>query len=231
MSKYTHIFFDLDHTLWDFEKNSEETLLHLFDQNGLHRHGIGESATFVSLYREINVRMWEQYHRGEIRKEHLRTQRFVEALTTMGFPETLIPGRMWEQYLQICPTKTALMPGAMETLVYLKEKYSISIITNGFEGTQQMKVKHSGLDKFIDHILTSEKAGFQKPESGIFSRLLELNGAEARQTLMVGDNLEADIAGAKNAGIDQVWFNPEQQRGALAPTFEIRGLSELQALL
>lgn len=228
---YKHLFFDLDHTLWDFEKNSEETLVHLYYHYGLKELGIHHPDRLVETYRRINHHLWDLYNRGLIEKKVLREKRFTDSLMELGVEEDKVPQGMWELYLQICPTKTNLFPGALEMLEYLSEKYQLSVITNGFEETQGRKLHHSGLASYFKYLLTSEKAGYQKPRPEIFNMLLEMNQAACTETIMIGDNYEADICGAVAAGLDHVYFNPERTVHEYNIQVEIHSLYQLKDLL
>jgi len=229
--KYKHIFFDLDHTLWDFEKNSEETLVHLYYHYGLKNYNVTHPDIFIETYRRINHQMWDLYNRGLIDKETLRKKRFTDAFAELGIGEDKIPGDIWDLYLQICPTKTNLFPHAIEVLEYLHGQYCISIITNGFEETQHRKIRHSGIAPYITHLLTSEKAGFAKPDPRIFQHLAQLCRADFCDTIMIGDSIEADINGAKAAGIDHVFFNPEKIEHQYELQHEIHSLLFLKDIL
>lgn len=231
MSKYSHVFFDLDHTLWDFEKNAEETLIELFHHYNLSQFKDFTSKDFVRLYNENNKTLWDHYHKGKIDKEYLRTARFNLTFEQMGVPQNNIPTDIWELYLDICPTKPHLMPGAIEVLEYLKPKYHISIITNGFEKVQKIKLEHSGLKPYIDLMVSSEYLGVQKPDPAIFNHTLEKSKAKNHQTIMIGDNQETDIAGAKNAGIKAVWYNATESEIFEEPDYQITHLLQLTDVL
>lgn len=229
--QYKHLFFDLDHTLWDFEKNAEETILHLYDTYQLHQFGKFTSTDFYKKYSYINHRMWRQYHEGKITQLELRVQRFTLTLTKLGLEPHQVPEGLHEAFTTICPTKTAVFPFTHETLSYLKSKYVLHIITNGFKDVQAIKLAASNLGQYFSEVITSESVGCTKPDSRIFQHALECAGGKPEQCLMIGDSLEADILGAKNAGIDQVFFNPARKRHAQQVTYEISCLSELQRLL
>lgn len=229
--KYKHIFFDLDHTLWDFEKNSQETLEHLYHHYGLKNFGVHHPDDFIAVYEKINHAMWAQYGRGEIDKATLREKRFTDSFAALGVDEAHIPQGIWQLYLDICPTKTNVFPHALEVLEYLHNKYTLSIITNGFEETQHRKLSHSGIAPFISHVLTSESIGFAKPDPRIFEHLLNTHGADIREAIMIGDNIETDIGGAKAAGLDHIFFNPEKMPHSYVVQTEIHSLLQLKELL
>lgn len=233
MKRYTHLLFDLDHTLWDFEKNSEETLHTLFDRFALGQHGKFDSDSFYRKYKFVNTRLWDLYNKGKISQEELRSARFVKTLTGLGLGTHQIPAGISEAYTALCPTKTAVFPYTFEVLDYLRPKYSLHIITNGFKEVQYIKMNSSKLNSYFKEIVTSECCGYKKPDKRIFEHTLERIQVTADQCLMIGDNLECDIAGARQAGIDQVYFNPEKARTKRRPkpTYQIRCLSELKSIL
>ena len=231
MKTYTHLFFDLDHTLWDFEKNSEETLKHLFEVYNLSRYGFSFDD-FFRKYSYVNKRLWQLYNVGKVNQEQLRRTRFHKTLRDLGVPQDEIPVELEQEYLRICPTKSACFPFTHEALSYLKTKYQLHIITNGFKESQLQKISNSNLKAYFGEVITSECSGFAKPDRRIFQHALErVNWSDTKTCIMIGDNLEADILGAQNAGIDQVFFNPEQKPLPLKPTYEIACLSELQRIL
>jgi putative hydrolase of the HAD superfamily len=229
--EYKHLFFDLDHTLWDFEKNAAETIFHLYEMFELHQFGKFTSTDFYKKYSYINHRMWRQYYEGKITQQELRIQRFSQTLTKLGLEPGQVPAGLHEAFTSICPTKTAVFPFTHETLAYLKNKYVLHIITNGFQDVQAIKMAASNLGQYFSGVITSESVGCTKPDKRIFEHALECAGVQASECLMIGDSLEADILGAKNAGIDQVFFNPERKRHAQRVTYEISCLSELQKIL
>lgn len=230
-NKYEHIFFDLDHTLWDFEKNSQETLEHIYHQYKLKDFGVHHPDAFIEVYEKINHAMWDLYNRGLMDKATLREKRFTDSFIALGVDAAHVPQGIWEQYLAICPTKTNLFPHAIEVLQYLNQKYTLSIITNGFEETQHRKISHSGIAPYISHMVTSEKAGFAKPDPRIFEYVISLNNTTPSLTIMIGDNADTDIGGAKAAGIDHVFFNPLQQQHGHTMQHEIHSLLQLKDIL
>ena len=230
MKTYSHIFFDLDHTLWDFEKNSEETIQYLFDEFKLSRYNFSY-LDFYRKYSYVNKRLWQLYNAGKINQQQLRHTRFNKTLRDLGVPVNEIPFELENEYIRICPTKAGVFPFTHETLAYLKSKYTLHIITNGFRESQEIKITASNLNPYFSEVITSECTGFAKPDKRIFQHALERANCTAGNCLMVGDNLEADILGAQNAGLDQVFFNPEQRPHPLKVTYEISCLSELQRIL
>jgi putative hydrolase of the HAD superfamily len=228
---YKHLFFDLDHTLWDFDANARETLLELYDTYRLTELGIDSAEKFIEVYTDHNHRLWRDYHNGLISKEQLRSSRFRLTFEHFELPEHLIPHQFEDDYVSICPTKTNLFEGTHEVLSALKSNYKLHIITNGFLESQEMKMSRTNLKQYFDQVFISEVIGLYKPDIALFNHALEAVGAESHQVLMIGDSLEADILGAKNAGIDQVYFNPLSDPHNYEITYEINKLHELLALL
>ncbi|RAU82130.1 YjjG family noncanonical pyrimidine nucleotidase [Pontibacter arcticus] len=233
MKQYTHIIFDLDHTLWDFEKNSEETIHTLYEQFELAQYGKFDSDSFYKKYKFVNNRLWDEYNKGKISQKELRNARFLKTLTGLGLGTHQIPAGISEAYIELCPTKTAVFPFTFEVLDYLQPKYGLHIITNGFKEVQHIKMTTSKLNPYFKEIVTSECCGYKKPDKRIFEHTLDLIGVTPDQCLMIGDNLDCDINGAREAGIDQVYFNPEKTATKLRPkpTHHIHCLSELKSIL
>ncbi len=231
MKQYKAIFFDLDHTLWDFELNSEEALLELYDQHLLQHLGVLNVKDFIRNYRKVNHEMWDDYHHNRISKETLRFGRFSRALQSFQIFDDLLAENLSMQYLQICPVKTNLFPHTIEVLDHLKEKYSLHIITNGFKEVQYLKIRNSGIEKYFDHIHISEEVGFKKPEPEIFLHATKSAGTTTDNCIMIGDNLDTDIKGAMNVGLDHILFNPEKIAISVKVNKEISSLQELLHLL
>lgn len=229
--KYRHLFFDLDHTLWDFETNADETLRELFLTHKLARYGSFTVERFVSVYSDINTALWRLYQANKITQQQLRAVRFVRALTRLGVPEEEIPVNISADFMDILPRKSAVFPHTHELLAYLKPKYNLHLITNGFNDIQAIKLASSNLTDYFQEIITSEHSGHLKPDPRMFQHALARTGATAPESLMIGDNLECDVLGACNAGIDQVYFNPAKRGHRMQITYEISCLSELRALL
>jgi putative hydrolase of the HAD superfamily len=232
MKNYKHIFFDLDHTLWDFETNSKTALREIYDENGLLELGVPSFEEFHEKYVPINDRYWARYHNGIVDKQKVRFGRFYDTLALFGLKDDVLAERMAESYIVNSPRMTALFPDAVDVLVYLQNKqYKLHLITNGFAEVQWIKIEHSGLKPFFEHIIISEEVGTQKPDKAIFEIAMERAKALCDECLMVGDNYNTDIVGAKNAGIDQIFFNPNKNRKKEPVTYEITRLIEIQDIL
>lgn len=230
-SKYQHLFFDLDHTLWDFETNSQEALLDLYQRYDLEHQLNAPVQDFLKAYYQINDALWKLYREGKVTKADLRHQRFQKAFHSFGPLEEEVIAKFEEEYMSLAPQKTALMPGTLEMLSNLKGHFNMHIITNGFEETQKVKLQGSGLAPFFEVLMCSDTLGINKPESKIFVSALKEAGAHRKNSLMIGDNLQVDILGARNTGIDQVYYNPQGESHTEKPTLEIRHWSELPAYL
>ena len=231
MKKYKHIFFDLDHTLWDFETNSKQALQQIYDEQKLKERGIPIFENFHNRYVPINDRYWARYHNNIVSKEKLRLGRFHDTLKEFGVNDEALAETMAQSYIDISPKMTALFADAVEVLKYLQEKYTLHLITNGFAEVQWIKIEHSGLKPFFEHIIVSEEVGTQKPDKAIFEIAMERAKTNKDESIMIGDNYNTDIVGARNAGMDQIFFNPKKNRKREPVTFEISTLIELKEIL
>ena len=228
---YHHLFFDLDHTLWDFEANSRLTLLDLYARHNLELQLKTDYDSFYTAYIKVNDSKWALYRKGGITKERLRAERFQETFSNFGFNDLEFSAIFEKEYLSICPHKTQLLPGTEELLEYLKNRYELHVITNGFAETQKTKMQKSGLEFFFESMISSEEVGVNKPAPEIFRQSLARTGAAPKTSLMIGDNLQADIVGAQSVGMDQVYYNPLKIKHTEKPTFEIAHLLEMKDFL
>jgi putative hydrolase of the HAD superfamily len=232
MSKtYKYIFFDLDHTLWDFDKNSENTLRQLYNEYTLDKRGILSFTEFYEVYSAHNDRLWERFRNGYIKREELRWKRVWLTLLDFKVADTNLAYEMSAAYLEILPTQTVLTPFAKELLEHCKGKYILHLITNGFETTQWQKLQYSGIASYFGEVITSEKSNSIKPHREIFDYALKTTGAVAEDSIMIGDAIDIDILGALNAGWDQVYYNPAKKVHGRKPTYEVGCLSEIMTLL
>ena len=231
-SSYKCIFFDLDHTLWDYETNSKETLLELYASYDLRAKGVYEFQDFMDRFKVVNTKLWDLYDRGEITSEIIRKERFKQILEHFNAYDETLSENISRDYLHDCPKKCNLMPQAIDVLNYLSEKkYTLAVITNGFEEIQNTKLCSGKLEHYFKHVITSQKAGHRKPAKEIFEYAMKANSVVASESIMIGDNLLTDIAGAKNASIDTVFYNPDQISHTTEVKHEIRSLVELQNIL
>ena len=224
------IFFDLDHTIWDFEKNAEETLIELFDTYQFGGLGISSPDTFIKTYNRNNHRLWALYHNGKINKSELREARFADTFVELGIDPRLLPKAFETDYLRLCPQKTNLFPNAHETLGYLQEKYTLHLISNGFADASETKVTRCNLKKYFSTIVISEAVGVHKPHPQIFHYAVTNAKTAISESVMVGDSIEADIRGAQNVGMDAIYFNPNKAEVPLDVKQSISRLDELKSI-
>ena len=228
---YEHLFFDLDHTLWDFETNSQKVLREIYTEMDLGQYGIGSFERFHETYLPVNAQYWARYHHKQLNKEDLRVGRFMETLRRFNIHDIVLARTIANYYTDRSPYQTALFPDTEEVLEYLAKHYVMHIITNGFEEIQEIKIRQSGLEKYFKQIFISEHVGHQKPNREIFIHALDQAGASADKALMIGDNMQTDILGAKAVGMDQCFFNPSQTKHRDKATYEIAALIELKSFL
>lgn len=230
--KYRYVFFDLDDTLWDFHENAKLSLQDIYNKWELN-HYFEDFETFFQFYVHRNAELWEAYGKGEITREYLMMERFLYPLSMMGINDHELARKMGDHYLKILPTKTALKPFAKELLDYLSPKYPITLISNGFREVQYKKIRSCQIENYFSFIVLSEDAKALKPDTRIFEYALELNQAKPQETIMIGDSYIADILGAKNAGIDQVYFknNTKQSPEKFDCTYQISHLKEVLEIL
>ena len=229
---YRHLFFDLDHTLWDFDANALEALKDVYHQKKLADQGVDSFDKFYTHYLHHNAILWDRYHKGFITSEDLKWKRMWRTLLEFNIGSEPLAKEIGYEFLEVLPTKQQLFPHTHEILIYLKEKqYRLHLITNGFEKTQHQKLKHSGLSGYFEEVVTSEKSMYVKPQKEIFDFALQLTGAQLRESIMIGDNPDADIQGAVNAGMDSIFVNhtskPDIPSGA---THAIQHLKELETI-
>ena len=252
--KYRYFLFDLDRTLWDFDKNAKSALFKLVDSQQLeHLFGVTDKEEFFQRYEVINQALWKQYERGEILKEELRCNRFkftlqeildttpAGSLPAHSFPQEELHKfslAFGEQYLQFMSMETTLIEGAEEVLQFIKGNGGkVAIISNGFQGVQYRKLNTTPLHKYVDTVIISEEVGAMKPSPVIFRKALEsICGEEyykeapsraRNEAIMVGDDFPNDIEGAQIFGIDQFYYNPYNRECDGGPTYESQSLTDL----
>jgi putative hydrolase of the HAD superfamily len=231
MKIYKCILFDLDHTLWDYEKNSREALSELYVQFGLRERGVASEPDFLQTFYKINNELWDLYDRGLLHRDVIRKERFHRILMEHGVDDYDMSLKFSDEYLEHSPKKKNLIDGCKETLDYLLPRYPMVIVTNGFEEIQSTKLSSSGIEHYFKDVVTSARAGHKKPAKEIFEFALAENNVEARETIMIGDNLLTDIAGAKNASVDTVFYNPNKIEHQTEVNFEIETLRDLKNFL
>ena len=205
--KQTHItdvFFDLDHTLWDFDKNSEITFDTIFKNN----HPSVETKLFIEKYVPINQECWKLYQYDKITHEELRYNRLKHSFDAINYSisDSEIDV-IAEDYIRFLPENNHLFDGTLEILDYLSQNYKLHIITNGFAAVQYKKIDNSNLGSYFQTVTNSEMAGVKKPNPIIFDYALDLAKAKKENSIMIGDSLDADVQGALDAGLDAIFFN------------------------
>ena len=229
---YKNLFIDLDDTLWDTYHNNKECLEEVYTDYKFDRFYASFEAFFAT-YMPNNLSLWEQYREGAIDKPTLIVERFLHILRPFGISDPSYVIALNRDFLNRTTLKTRLIPGSIETLDYLKSAgYRLFILSNGFREVQSKKLFNAGLSPYIERMILSEDAGINKPHKQIFDFALINTNSRRSQSLMIGDSWDADIAGAFNAGMDQLWFNPEglPSKG-FEPTFTVKQLTEIKDIL
>lgn len=229
---YKDIFFDLDHTLWDFELNSKETMQELYDTYELATKGITDFDAFFTIYTAHNHRLWDRYSKGFIKQEELRWKRIYLSLLDFKVANEQLSKEMSVAFLGILPTKKKLFPHTNEILSYLQNKgYKMHLITNGFESVQLNKIKNASIEHYFTEVITSEASNSLKPNKEIFEFALKTSNATLHQSIMIGDNESADIQGGINIGMDTVFVNHLNVAPTVPATYTITHLKELEQIL
>jgi putative hydrolase of the HAD superfamily len=229
--KYKHLFFDLDHTLWDFDANSRETLADLYKIFDLEKKGVTDFDQFHRNYLVHNEMLWARYRNGYIKVDELRWKRMWLTLVDFKIGDEMLAREMGMRFLELLPDRKLLFPYTIEILEYLTaKKYQLHLITNGFEATQHSKLKNSGIDKYFIEVITSEGSNSLKPKKEIFDFALTRTKSTCEECIMIGDSIEADIQGAMDAGIDQVFVNYLRIPISVSPTYTVYSLKELEEI-
>ena len=228
---YKFLFFDLDHTLWDYHANSTKALTQLFHKYSLDSNF--ESATeFISIFNRHNDLLWEAYRQGNIKKDELRYKRFRDTFAEKELDNKELPLEIGDLYLEITPRLNTLFPHAIETLDYLASRgYEMYILTNGFLKTQEIKLENASIDKYFRKIFSSDELGINKPHKDFFHWVISSLHANKKDCLMIGDDEKVDVGGAKNYGIEAVWFNSFDKRKAEKAIITISDLAQLKEFL
>lgn len=230
MKKYTHLFFDLDRTLWDFEANAAEVLQGIYNEFELKIY-FKSFFNFSRCYHQINSVLWEKYRLGEISKDLLRWKRFYDTFFQFNCDDVELAKKIGNIYVERSSKSTILFPGTIETLSVLSKNYKQFILTNGFKEVQHVKVVNCKLAQYVERVFTSEEAGKMKPSEIFYNYVLEQLNVKPENCLMIGDDELSDVEGAKNCNIAQVLFNPENKKTNCTPTYEINKLSDLLNIL
>lgn len=229
--KYRHLFFDLDHTLWDFEVNAKECIQEMYHSNGLQERGIADFDAFFNCYSAHNERLWGDYTKGLIEQQELRWRRMWLALTDFAVEDEDLSKKMAVEFLERLPHKKNLFPYTIEILEYLTNKgYVLHLLTNGFEQVQHHKINNCNLRSYFTEVITSEASNSLKPNKAIFEYALTKSGAALAESIMIGDNLDADIQGGMNVGLDTVFVNHLNIPVPIQPTYTVYHLQELETI-
>jgi putative hydrolase of the HAD superfamily len=230
-SKYRHVFFDLDRTLWDFDAAAEVAFERIYEKYNLKSLGIPSAHEFHEVYHPLNEQLWVLYRADKITKDELNRTRFMKPLEHYGIHDTELADHLSEDYVYWSPRIVRLVPGTMELLDYLKPKYHLHLITNGFQEVQHTKLSGSGLEPYFETLTVSEEVGVKKPNPEIFLYALRKAHATAEESLMIGDEMAVDIDGARIAGMDTLLFNPNGEKVEGYRTYEVHDLLEIKELL
>ena len=203
------VFFDLDHTLWDFDKNSKLAYKRVFKQFKIDV----EFERFIKIYEPINLEYWKKYREERVTKEGLRRGRLIDSFKMLNIEySNLTIDKLADAYIEELPLDNHLLDGALHILEYLTKKYQLHIITNGFEEIQYKKLKNSGIFHYFSTITTSEEVGLKKPNPLVFMKALEKAITSPNNSVMIGDSFEADILGAKNIGMETIFYNYRNEK-------------------
>jgi YjjG family noncanonical pyrimidine nucleotidase len=225
---YRHLFFDLDHTLWDFDRNSAESITEMYETHRLADLGVPSADAFSQQFIAINHQLWDDFHRNLIDHAYIREHRFPMVFRALGLSNG---PDLNEVYLRLLSQKSHLIESARAVLDHLAGRYQLHIITNGFDDIQAVKMANADITGYFTHVVTMERAGAKKPDPRIFDYALRVSGASATESLMLGDSYEADILGAMNAGLHTVFYNPTGKPAPRPPTYNIQHWQELMAIL
>ncbi len=227
MKDITDIFFDLDHTLWDFDRNS----VLAFDKIFKEQHPTIDTEEFTAIYAPINQACWKLYQVDKITHVALRYQRLKQSFDAMNYnisDEAI--DKISQDYIAFLPENNQLFEGAIEVLDYLLPKYTLHIITNGFAEVQHKKISNSGLGHYFKTVTNSEMAGVKKPHRNIFEFALSLAKTNKENAVMIGDCIEADVRGAIDFGMKAILFD-EKKNHAMSGVLTINRLVELKNIL
>jgi putative hydrolase of the HAD superfamily len=233
MKSITHIFFDLDHTLWDTDKNAKESLKELHEEIKIQDNFNVSFDLFHATYQKHNDVLWKKYAKHEVTKEDVRINRFKNTLEELNVFDDSINEFFASHFVIRTPLKKNLIEGAIELMEVVKNRYTLSIITNGFKEVQYIKMEESGLRKYFEHIFISEEVGHNKPSPDIFKYAMDKSGAaEPENCLMIGDSLEADIYGSTSVGMKAIYLSPESTIDSNEKNYlTVSSLNQIKTLL
>lgn len=229
-NNYKHLFFDLDHTLWDTDRNAKESLNEIYHELDYSEIAFPTFELFYTSYRKHNERLWGLYAENKIGRDAVRVNRFRFTLEDFQIKDYNVAEMMADEFVKRTPHKKHLMQDTLLVLNKLSQKYKMSVITNGFAESQYTKLASTGLNKYFENVFISEEIGFNKPDPKIFLHALNHSNIKFDEALMVGDTYETDILGARSVGIDQVYFREDHPSEHVA-TFKISQLLELLEII
>lgn len=228
---YKNLFFDLDDTLWAFSLNARDAYEEMYRKYGYDRF-FDSFEHYYSLYQRRNLELWAEYADGKVTKEELNRQRYLYPLEVVGVRDSVLAEAYEKDALAAIPTKSKLMPHALEVLEYLSSKYNLYILSNGFKELQSHKMRSAGIDRYFKKVVLSDDIGILKPWPEIFHFALSATQSELNESLMIGDSWENDITGAAGVGMHQVFYNISGRVDLpFTPTYQITDLKELLELL
>lgn len=227
MKGIKHVFFDLDHTLWDYNRNAQETLFEIFEN--LNAGSNISFKKFINTFYDVNDKLWYKYNQGLVDREYLRKSRFSTMFSKVGI-DVAKAEESSDYFIAHCSSKPHLIPHAKTALDYLTRKYQLHIITNGFDDIQPKKLKYSGIADYFDKVITSESSKARKPSSEIFQFAIDKANTNKEESVMIGDNPRADIHGARDFGMRTILLDPTGKRRSMAD-HSILCLSELIRIL
>lgn len=231
MQKYRNLFIDLDDTVYDFSEASREAFRETYDLLQYSRY-FNSFEHYMELYAPYNLMLWGMYGEGKITKEELNRRRYSHPLEAVGVNDQELAVTFCREALSRIPTKGPLMPRAIELLEYLRPKYNMYILSNGFKELQSRKMHTAGIDKYFDKLILSEDIGVNKPNPELFEHALRTTGSKLSESIMIGDMFETDITGAANIGMEQIYYNPKGKKGhPFVPTYEVTHLLQIKEIL
>lgn len=231
MQRYKNLFIDLDDTIYDFSAASREAFMETYEL--LHYDRFFDSFNhYYSIYEPYNLELWHIYGEGKITKEELNKRRYSYPLEVVGIKDQELADTFCREALGRIPTKNRLIDGAIELLEYLRPKYNMYILSNGFKELQSHKMRTAGIDKYFDALILSEDIGVNKPNRELYEYALEKTGSKLEESIMIGDMFETDIVGAANIGMKHIYFNPKKKEShTFAPTYMVTELLQIKDIL
>lgn len=231
MRKYKNLFIDLDDTVWDFTGNSRKVYRILYDRFSYGNY-FESFEQYIDIFERKNEELWLKYGAGDITKEQLNHDRFTYPLAVAAVPDTSVANDYMNAALAMMPTMTGLVDGALDLLEYLAPKYNLYILSNGFRELQSGKMKSAGIEGYFRKVILSEDIKIHKPNREIFHFALSATQSSFSDSIMIGDNIETDIRGARDAGLDQIYFNRwGKEELPFSPTYIVRNLTDIRNIL